>query len=72
VENWRKLSEQPEGFIRCAICHRWKPTTSFWRDRSRLSGYRSYCKTCDKARYPQVDGRHQRLLVIEVADTEKA
>jgi hypothetical protein len=51
IENWRKLAAEPEGFIRCATCRRSKPVTEFWRDRSRLRGYRSYCKSCDRMRY---------------------
>ena len=70
VENWRKAAGDPEGFLRCAICRCMKPTTEFWRDRSRIGGYRSYCRTCDKARYPQIDGRHRRLPVVEVVDNE--
>jgi hypothetical protein len=53
VENWQRASEQPEGFIRCAICHVSKPVSAFWRDRSRVRGYRSYCCVCDKLRYPR-------------------
>ena len=69
VENWRQSMELPEGTLRCAICHVPKPKSEFWRDRSRVRGYRSYCRVCDKARYPQIGGRHKRLSMVEVADT---
>jgi RNase P subunit RPR2 len=70
VENWRRTMELPEGLLRCAICHIPKPMAEFWRDRSRPRGFRSYCKSCDKSRYPQIGGRHRRLTVIEVAGNE--
>ena len=54
VAVWRASAENDlvGGKQRCADCRLVKPVEEFYRDRSRLRGYRSYCKVCDRKRYP--------------------
>lgn len=39
--------------ITCNTCNESKPTTDYWRDSSRSSGYKGYCKKCkpDRGEY---------------------
>lgn len=34
----------------CARCREWLPRTCFWKSSSRVTGYQSQCKECQKAR----------------------
>ena len=70
IEVWRRSQEEPDGFRNCAACKKPKPLAEFCRDRSRLRGYRSYCRTCDKERYPDrrgSGGRHGKLGLTKTA-----
>lgn len=47
----------------CAACTRYLPAAAFYRDRSRATGLRPYCKTCDlarRARYYAANLQEQR------------
>jgi hypothetical protein len=66
LQVWREGARPPDGKQKCAACKKVKLVSEFARDRSRLRGYRSYCKTCDKARYPDrrgSGGSHGKLVV---------
>jgi hypothetical protein len=51
IETWRT----------CSICSERKPSIDFYKDKSKISGYRTDCKECSKARektaYKVVEGR---------------
>ena len=53
VRVWRKGGAAPGGVLKCSVCRQIKPVEAFWKNRSRSRGYRSYCKACDKQRYPR-------------------
>jgi hypothetical protein len=40
----------PYAVTRCPRCERVLPRSEFARDRSKASGRKSWCKTCDKAK----------------------
>ena len=56
VRVWRTSLDPPEGMLKCSVCRQIKPVEAFWRERSRLRGYRSSCRVCDKARGPRNRG----------------
>lgn len=47
----------------CTICHRWKPWTSFYKNKKMKDGFHSYCKLCLKSYSVKWGVRNRKQLL---------